>query len=236
MTFALVDCRIQMKAELALCAYADKVIKLPPHPLLAAPVASHPDMLLWICEAELAVLDGYGELAKNELSELRNAGFEMTETPEAPSVAYPHDVLLNCATVGNKIIANTKAMSSLVAGLAQRYGKQVIHTPQGYAKCSTAVVSDNAIITADRSIHTAAEKNGISSLLISAGGISLDGYDYGFIGGASAATDSEMLFFGDLASHIDGERIYDFCIQHGKHPISLTNDRLYDYGTGIIIS
>ena len=235
MTVALVDCRVSKKLENALCDYADKIIKLPPHPLLAPPVASHPDMLLWLCGAELAVLKGYAEIAMQAFSELTDAGLEIKETPETPSETYPRDVLLNCATVGDKIIANTKSASALVKELSKSNGKQLLHTPQGYAKCSTAVLSDNAVITADRSIHTVAENNGISSLLISPGGVRLEGYDYGFIGGASATTGDNILFFGDLATHPDGERIYDFCLSQGKIPMSLTNEPLYDYGTGIII-
>ncbi len=235
MTLSLVDIRISKAAYNALGLYADKVIKLPPHPALATPVASHPDMLMWLRGSKGVMLKGYRDTAQEAVRELEKAGISLTDTAETPFSVYPRDALVNCASVGDVVIANLKAMSESVKSLAVESGMTLRHTNQGYAKCSTAILGDNAIITADRSIHKVAEENGISSLLISVGGIALDGYDYGFIGGTSVTADDGLLFFGDLASHPDGERIYEFCRQHGKKAVSLTNEPLYDYGTGLLV-
>jgi hypothetical protein len=50
--------------------------------------------------------------------------------------------------------------------------------------CPAAPVSEKAAIAADIYIARALEAIGIYCLLISAGGIALKGYIYGFIGGA----------------------------------------------------
>ena len=97
------------------------------------------------------------------------------------------------------------------------------------------MVSDNALITADKSIYSISQNNGLDALLISEGHVDLNGYGYGFIGGASGAVDSYVLFCGDLSNHPDGERIAEFCQKHGKAPVSLSDEPLYDYGTVMLL-
>ena len=231
MRYAIVDCRITDELALSLGRYADKTIKLPPSPLLAAPVASHPDMLIWSFGRYIVTPSHYRQLAADIFAQLETAGFEVIEATERMSPEYPNDVALNCATVGKYVIANTSTVSSSIKAIADRYGLIPLHTNQGYAKCSTAVVSDNALITADKSIYSIAQNNGLDALLISEGHVDLNGYGYGFIGGASGTVDSYVLFCGDLSNHPDGEKIAEFCKSHGKTAVSLSREPLYDYGT-----
>ena len=227
MRIAVVDCRITPEIIGALGGYADKIIKLPPCPLLAPPVASHPDMLLWCVGRRIVTYAEYSKIAKNELSELLALGLELVTENATPSASYPDDVRLNCAVVGKHAIANLKYTSDHV----KESGLALLHANQGYTKCSTVVVSDNAIITSDPSVFSAAHKAGINALKISEGHVRLDGYGTGFIGGASGVTDEAVLFTGDLSSHPDAEKIEAFCTRHGKHAVSLSDAPLYDYGT-----
>ena len=227
MTYAVVDCRITHDVEYALLNYADKIIKLPPHPALAIPVASHPDMLIWSFERKIVTYESYAELAKKELSEICSLGYELVTDEARPDATYPHDILLNCAIVGKHAIANLKYTSERI----KNSSLELLHTNQGYTKCATVVVSDNAIITSDPSVFNAAVHANIDALKISEGHVRLDGYDTGFIGGATGATANEVLFTGDLSSHPDAESIKEFCARHGKRTVSLSPAPLYDYGT-----
>lgn len=231
MRYAIVDGRITDEIALSLGRYADKLIKLPPSPLLAAPVASHPDMLLWTFGRYIVTPSHYAKLAPEVFDELERAGFEIIQATERISAEYPHDVALNCAAVGKHLIANTRSMSQSVREIADRHGLITLNTKQGYAKCSSAVVSDNALITADKSIYVLAKQNGLDALLIEEGHVRLDGYGYGFIGGASGTAEDSVLFCGNLSLHPDGEKIAEFCKSHNKVPISLSSEPLYDYGT-----
>ena len=103
--------------------------------------------------------------------------------------------------------------------------------PQGYTKCSVCVVSDNAIITADRAIATACAAVGIDVLTVSEGHISLPPYNFGFIGGASCACGDNVYFCGSLDTHPDGESIKEFCKNHGKLAVSLSDGELQDVGS-----
>ena len=227
MTYALNDCRITPDVEKALLCYADKIIKLPPLLALAEPVASHPDMLLWRVGHKIVTYEAYAKIAKDELSSLSALGFELILETELPRASYPYDVRLNCAVVGTHAIANLKYTSEHV----KTSRLSLLHANQGYTKCATVVVSDNAIITSDPSIFDAAKSAGIDALKISEGHVRLDGYGTGFIGGATGVTDDAVLFTGALSSHPDAKKIETFCERHGKHAISLATTPLYDYGT-----
>ncbi len=231
MTYAVVDSRIDSVTERALLDHADSILKMPPYTRLAEPVASHPDMLLWQYGDEIVTYRDYYSSARRQFDALAAIGYKIILSNESVSATYPDDVRLNCAVVGNKLIANTKHVSEKIKAIAQRHELDMIHAKQGYAKCSTVCVSSTAIITADTSIHAASLKNGLDALKISGGDIFLKGYDTGFIGGASGVTDTSVLFLGDLALHPDGERITQFCQSHGKNVVSLTRSPLYDYGT-----
>ena len=101
----------------------------------------------------------------------------------------------------------------------------------GYAKCSICSVGENAIITADPSIAKTAKKNGIDVLKTEASHTRLDGYDCGFIGGASGDDGENIYFCGNLEKHPDGEKIKEFCKKHGRGVVCLSDEPLYDYGT-----
>lgn len=228
---ALADCRISAEIEESISAYADEIIKLPPHKRLSPFVASHPDMLTFTYKSRIFTWEEY--LARNEklFRRIESFGYTVEPIKERASEKYPDDVRLNCALVGNTLIANGRAMSEALSELAKREGLRLLHTKQGYSKCSTAVVSDSAVITADASVYSAAVSAGIDALRIREGHVRLDGYATGFIGGASGACEDKLLFCGDLSSHPDGERIAEFCKAHGKEAVSLSSEPLYDYGT-----
>ena len=87
---------------------------------------------------------------------------------------------------------------------------ELINVNQGYAKCSCAACS-SGVITADDSIFKTLCKQGINSLKITPGHVTLTGYDYGFIGGASGVIDGKLTFFGDVSKHPDFSKIKEFC-------------------------
>lgn len=235
MTLTLADCRISGSVEATLSLYTEKIIKLPPFSRLPSPVASHPDMLVFVYGKQIFTWEEYAGEAPEVFERIESLGFKIKYIQEKASAEYPADVRLNCALVGRTLIANTRAVSRTLAELAKNEELTVAHTNQGYAKCSTAIVSENAVITADPSVLTAAKSAGLDVLKISEGHVRLDGYGTGFIGGASGVVGKSVLFCGDLSLHPDGERIEDFCRAHGKRAVSLSDEPMYDYGTIMLL-
>ena len=193
---------------------------LAPFSALAEPVSSHADMLLFAVNGKIFKHKSY------EIDDIENA----INIEERMGEKYPLDVPLNIALVGKNAFCNTQHASRTVLDYLKSLKISVHHVSQGYAHCSTCIVGDNAIITADASIANAAITVGIDTLKICEGHISLPPYSYGFIGGASGVTESAVYFCGSIKYHPDGERIKEFCEAHGKKAVELINAPLSDVG------
>lgn len=147
---------------------------------------------------------------------------------------YPHNVLLNAAVVGKNVITKTDSLDRIVREYCENHGYRLIHVKQGYAKCSCAVVSDNAIITADNGIYNSLEEYKTEVLKIRQGRVALEGEPYGFIGGASGldvCSGERILYFaGKIELHPDCREIKHFCEKHHTKVVSLTDGELTDIG------
>ena len=195
---------------------------LSPFNVLEKPVSTHADMLLLAVEDTLFIHKDY---------DLEINGFnKIIKIDEPISSKYPNDILLNIAIVGRNAFANTKHASKTVLNHLKENGYSIHHVSQGYAHCSTCIVSENAIITADKGIAQAAQCVGIDVLLISEGNISLPPYNHGFIGGACGATSHSIYFCGSINYHPDGDKIREFIKNHSKDIIELSDSPLIDIG------
>ena len=116
-------------------------------------------------------------------------------------------------------------------------GLEPVKCRQGYSKCAVCVVDSGAIITADRGIAAASKEAGLDVLLISPEGVSLGGFDCGFIGGAAFKISREALAFtGRLDKHPDREAILSFLDRYKVEPLYLTESPIFDIGSGLAIT
>lgn len=162
------------------------------------------------------------------LKELEHLGFNIIKSNHNVTAKKPS---LNICILGKNIICNTKSADKNIIEYADKLNLNMIHTNQHYAKCSSAVVNENALITADESIYQSCLKNKIDVLKISCGGIELEGYQYGFIGGTCGLISKNILAFcGNIKLHKDYENIKTFTKNYSIELLSLSNDKLYDIG------
>lgn len=219
------------------CSLAEKkgcqVLRIPPWERLPAPICGHPDMLVFplACEDGSPNLLLPAEYYKNHADFWRKSGFAITLTEHPFSDAYPADVGLNQLVMKGRLYGRLDAAATEVL---KAYSQQT-NVRQGYARCSVMKLGENAAVTADRSLAHALTAHGVDVLLISAGHIRLDGYNYGFIGGASfPLPDNTVCLFGDLHGHPDCEAIAAFAERHGVRLCS-TEGELTDWGGGLLI-
>ena len=146
---------------------------------------------------------------------------------EELSMGYPAEAAFNAACTGKYFIHNLKVTAPRLLASARRSGMELIHVPQGYAKCSTVIVDGRSIITYDRGIAKACSAAGLDVLVITPGHVLLPGYPTGFIGGCSGRIESEVIFNGDLSVHPDFEAIRGFiesrglkCTWFGAYPLT----------------
>ena len=226
------DKRINRDSLSALVDQGFEPVMLDPAEYLSEPVSGHTDMLIFIGFGSLFCHSRYYGLNKSVIDRISDASrSKITLSDEATGDKYPLDVLFNGCVIGNRLVCNEKTISNHILDAARGYGYEIIGVPQGYAKCSICTVSDNAIITADKSIAAACASRGIDVLNIAEGHISLPPYSYGFVGGASGAFGDKVYFCGSLDRHPDGETIKEFCRKHKKTAVSLSNGDLQDAGS-----
>ena len=195
-------------------------------------LAYHPDILLnniregmWICEhnAQYLPKDIDSELFKETETELANL--------------YPFDCLFNNFRLKDMLICG-KSVDYVIQAYAKYEELNIIYVPQNYTKCCCVIVNEEAIITSDYNICKILKQNDFDVLYVKdSNTIGLKGYSHGLIGGCSVKLASNLLgFTGNLNTYEYGNEIRDFCANHNVDAISLSSNRMYDYGGILPIS
>ena len=225
----IVDCRADDETIKELEKTGSTVIPTVKLDCLYDAVASHADMQIhylgdnrFVCAPE----------AYEHYKKLLPSGFELIKGSARLSSKYPDDIAYNAAALRNCVICKSRCTAIEILETYGSKGTDILNAAQGYAKCSTCVVNGHAIITADSSIASAAEKRGIDVLKIREGHIELRGMNYGFIGGASGLIERNVpAFNGELSTHPDGDNIRSFCKNHGAEVVELKKGILTDIGS-----
>lgn len=194
-------------------------------------LSGHADLsAVHICENNIVLSEYLQECeVSNKVSEL---GYHTKFVADPADNNYPHDAQLNFCIVNDKLIYNSKtAAESIVGGLEVNTR---IPVNQGYTKCSVCVVDEQSIITADKMIAQAAELSGMNVLLINEPFVALDGFEYGFIGGASFKISAdEIAFTGQITDSDIRNKIEAFLHSRKIKPIYLTDNKIFDIGSAI---
>lgn len=224
----LLDTRINRKSVETLIKLGYEPVFIPECKNLQKPVSAHPDMSVFTIDCVI--------FTTRELVHLFGDREVVVCKREEEPLKYPKDIMFNCAVVGNNVLCKIDNTNKKVLEYLSLNNYNIVNVNQGYAKCSTCIVSDNAIITEDENIEQAAIKSGIEVLKIKKGFVNLDGYEYGFIGGASGLLNNNLLCFnGNIEKHPDYSRICGFCRKFNVEILSLNDDVLYDVGSIIAI-
>ena len=174
--------------------------------------------------------------ADMQILRIRDRIFTLDTCRRKPSRDYPNNVLLNCLYLGNRLYGKLSAIDETVLEYCKEQGIELVNVNQGYTRCSTLVVNDNAVITADPSVEKAMKQNGVEVLRISQGQIRLKGFDYGFIGGCSGRIGNTIFIFGNIKKHSDFGAINRFIINHNSNIEILCEDMpLTDIGGAVLL-
>lgn len=214
-----------------------KIVTLPSDSRLPAPTASHADMLLFLIDTKIFCNEIYFKNNQNVFACIKEYGYDVIPCDFEVKSLYPHDVALNQALIGKYVVGKQDSCAKEIIKYVSENTYSYLAIKQGYAKCSTLILNKKAIVTADDSIISIAKDLDIDVLKIrnASTEIRLDGYDYGFIGGASAVYENNVYFFGNIELHQNGAQIQDFCKKHGFNVVSMSKEPLYDLGGAFIL-
>ena len=204
---------------------------LPHDDRLPRPVRSHPDMLIFNLGNKIFCSRKYYESNSDVFSLISSYGYEIEPSDATISNRYPDDIAFNFIYVNNRICGNIQHIAKEIIEYTKTINCSTVSVKQGYAKCSTVVLGNKAIITADSGIYNAAVDLGVEALKTeNSPSISLPGYNYGFIGGACGVFKNTVYFIGNIDIHPFADIIKVFCKKHGYQVLSLSTMPLTDIG------
>ncbi|PKL40505.1 MAG: hypothetical protein CVV44_02560 [Spirochaetae bacterium HGW-Spirochaetae-1] len=198
---------------------------------VSRPISGHPDIQIFTHNGNIFC---HRALTPSFLHELGKYG-RITLCETVPGPAYPEDIPYNIACTGKAAFHRIEGTEPRIKEYLADQKITLHNVKQGYSRCSTLIVDEDHIITADRSIHAEAEKAGITSLLINPGHVTLPGYRYGFLGGASGTAGNTVYLTGTLRSHPDEDQIVSFIENTGKKIIYLSGETAIDLGSILFI-
>ena len=208
-----------------------KIIRIPMLESLPYPVCSHPDMQMVIPTEGVVIHAPNMDAAI--VKSIESLGFQMVSGEKYPCGAYPMDISYNVAVVGKHAFLNKKFSDARVIEWLKKTGISMSHVNQGYAKCSTLIVNQDALITSDAGIFNAARVQNMDALLVPPQRkILIAGYDHGFIGGATGLiSNDEIAVSGGFGNLDDAEAIGRFLGKYCITPMSLSDGDVLDFGS-----
>lgn len=223
----IADNRITDDIRVFLEKLSDNIIFTDKINILNAPIDTHPDIQIHFVREDIAVCPpevyGYYE-------ERLPQGIELIKG-QSLGRTYSSHTAYNVARVGNYVICNIKFTDRKIIDFYKKAGYEIINVNQGYAKCNICVLNECAVITEDKGIAKVLSEYDLDVLLIDAGGVRLEGFEYGFIGGASGKIGENIVFTGDIKLHPQFEDILKFFKKHGIIYLTAGNNSLCDYGS-----
>lgn len=207
-----------------------KSIALPSNPHVDKRLSSHADLSVFHGGNNILFAADY--LKNTDFEEqLKEFGFSIFYPKVNISSEYPFDCYFNACYMGKYSIACHKtAAYEIIEFIGNK--SQIISCNQGYSKCLVSVVDDNSIITSDRGIADLCRQQGIDVLEISSGGIDLDGFNYGFIGGSSFKLSQNVMAFTGTIDHLpDYDKIICFLGLKNVEHVVLTDRKIFDVGS-----
>ncbi len=189
--------------------------------------STHPDMqFLKISDKKALVAESAYSYYLNVLPD-----FDIVSLPGITG-KYPDDCLLNSVLFKSLFISTSKQF----AATSGYIDKTPIIVNQGYTKCSTCVLSESSVITADEGIYKKCADFGLIAYKLPDNEIVLRGYNNGFWGGCTGLlSDNQMFFNGNIELLSCFNELKSILLKEKIEPIYHKHTPLTDNGSIISI-
>ncbi|MBQ9757824.1 MAG: hypothetical protein IJW15_05385 [Clostridia bacterium] len=197
--------------------------------VLYSPVNTHPDMQIHFVSKQTAVVE---PSTFEHYQKILPSYIKLIKGERILGGTYPLDIAYNVASLGKRIIGNLSYTDNILKKLYENLGYEFFDVKQGYTKCNLCILDKNSAITEDEGLYKSLTKIGIDVLKVPPGEVSLSGFAYGFIGGASGfITPKTLAFCGSVDSLSYSHAIKKFLKSKNIEFVSLSNDALCDLGS-----
>lgn len=222
----LINCNISDNIRSSIEKLDYNIILIPSYSRLPLPVSAHADMLFYPMKCgKLLTYRDYYETNKEYFDRVLPSPVLSDIIPDN---SYPNDIALNALRIGDILFCKKEYTEEIIKDFGT-----VVNVKQGYTRCSVCVMNRGNVITSDPGLIKIFSDNGINSYVIDNADIKIDGYNNGFIGGASFVDNNTVYFFG-TPGYRNIELIKKACNACGCDFEFLSDDPLYDYGGAVI--
>lgn len=195
---------------------------------LRGPLEGHADIGMFHNGSETILAPDAPEYIQQELRK-HGVPFSTGEKPSGSS--HPDTATYNAAGSKGLLIHNTRFTEPKIRSL---YPTNIVNVKQGYSRCSTLIINNDAIITSDEGIAASLQRINKNVLLVKSKNISLPGLPYGLFGGCCGGIRNTIFLAGSLSFLEDGEIIRAFIENAGFQLVELQPTIPQDVG-GIFI-
>lgn len=235
MKYLIIDERMRDIEKQTLQRLGYELIEIKKSTKIYSEISSHVDIFACKVKNKIIAEKHVYDILKNKLKK-----YIIIQGNSAIQNVYPKDINYNVCIVGNKAIHNFKYTDSQIVQELKKNNFELINVKQGYSNCSIAVIDENSIILNDKGLYNNLKDSGLDILFL----------DYmpdikllnengkysemnGFIGGAIARIDDNIVVFGDLNKVDNKSYIRKIIEKKNLNIIDFCGLDVIDYG-GII--
>lgn len=235
MKYLIIDERMRDIEKQTLQRLGYELIEIKKSKKVYSEISSHVDIFACKVKNKIIAEKHVYDILKNKLKK-----YIIIQGNSVIQNVYPKDINYNVCIVGNKAIHNFKYTDSQIVQELKKNNFELINVKQGYSNCSIVVIDENSIILNDKGLYNSLKDSGLNILFL----------DYmpdikllnekgnysemnGFIGGAIARIDDNIVVFGDLNKVDNKSYIRKFIEKKNLNIIDFSGLDVIDYG-GII--
>ncbi len=225
---AIIDKRSPHEAILNLEKQVDAVFQFESEGITFNSISGHPDIFIYQDESNLVVAPN-APLPLLEFFITHKISYTFGE--KKVEKTFENSVLYNCISTEHYLFHKSGFTDSSIIKLNQ--GKEFIHLPQAYTRCSLTHLGNNKYITSDKGIEKELIKKRLDCFFFPPEQISIKDHSHGFLGGTNGLLNNKLFFIGNIDLHKQGFALRNYIEKSGIEIVSLCNSLLYD-GGGIL--
>lgn len=232
----IVDYRTSDKELQRLLSFGFNLIPTEKVSSLYEAVDGHPDLQFFRIEKKVIAHQG---LCKNQMELLSKLGASIILGNSSLSLPYPKNIPYNALLSPDLFMHRLDSTDPIILNEIQELKKSkdisLVNVRQGYSRCSCAYVGNNSYITEDIVMTERLLALGKHVFYQKHSNVYLEGFDFGFIGGAisliSIHGEELVLISGSLDSYFYGNELKEFLKRRNIRYECIGKGKLMDRGT-----